>query len=145
MGRYIGQLKKLQVMAFTVNITFIPVCYLVYRLGAPAISVIYSGIIFQFIIMILSYSNLSSSINFPQKRFYIEVVLKLALISAMTLFIGLLIRRFEVGPSFLRLIINTSISLLIFVCLSYYVGFNKREQTELTNMINKITAKLRRK
>lgn len=60
-------------------------------MGAPAVSVLYCSILYQIITMVLSYLNLSTYVDFPVRKFYFDVVFKLAVIFIVTLFIGFLL------------------------------------------------------
>ena len=139
----VGRLKKLQITTFFVNITIIPVLYIIYKMGAPAVSVLYCSILYQIITMVLSYLNLSTYVDFPVRKFYFDVVFKLAVIFIVTLFIGFFIIQIEGEVSFGRVFINVIFSMSIFGLLAYLFGMNHSEKANVHDFIIKFKCKMK--
>lgn len=139
----VGRLKKLQITTFFVNITIIPVLYIIYKMGAPAVSVLYCSILYQIITMVLFYLNLSTYVDFPVRKFYFDVVFKLAVIFIVTLFIGFFIIQIEGEVSFGRVFINVIFSMSIFGLLAYLFGMNHSEKANVHDFIIKFKCKMK--
>lgn len=137
----VGKLKKLQMITLFINITIIPTIYVVYKLGARPIAVLYCSIFYQLVIMILSYSNLSSYIKFPLFKFYYDVVLKLIIIICITYFASILIIQIKLTPSFGRFIFITLYSMFIFSFLTYLFGINTYERNKIKLMFTRLKNK----
>ena len=95
--------------------------------------------------MVLSYLNLSTYVDFPVRKFYFDVVFKLAVIFIVTLFIGFFIIQIEGEVSFGRVFINVIFSMSIFGLLAYLFGMNHSEKANVHDFIIKFKSLLSRK
>ena len=127
----VGRLKKLQILTFCINITLIPVLYITYHFGAPPIAVLYCMTLYQLMIMVLSYWNLSTYVKFPLVKFYLDVAVRLIFIAVITFLLGTFLVHINNEPTFGRLIIDTIITVAMFCSMTYFFGLNVHEREEI--------------
>ena len=136
-----GNIKKIQVAEGCIVILNIPVVLLLFYIGLPAYVSFLSMILFSILSFGAKLLILSSTINFPVKKYINEVLFRLFVISLICIAIYILSTHYEVS-SFSIFLLKTVIYLIPLAASIWLVGFKKEERQRIWFfVINKIHRK----
>lgn len=129
-----GKMKKYQVVCSLINISVIPVSYIVLLLGAPPVSVFIIGCVFTFIGQSVAILILKQLISFSIRKYLLKVILPVLLIT-LVVSVFALIPRVLMEEGWNRLLCAISISLFFTSLLSYQIGLTKQEKRVIHSLI----------
>lgn len=129
-----GNIKKYTLCITSVGCLVFPISYIAFKLGAPAEA---SYIIFALIYIIVDIIRLwimKGLINYPIMSFFKDVVVKIILSTALAIIAPIVIV-WIVEPSFLRLIITVTTSLISAIIAIYALGLSPDERIKVTTKL----------
>ena len=141
----IGNIKRLQIIASSINIFYIPICYILYELGGDPATYLYLMLFFETVQFVICYTHLNTQIAFPLKKIFYDIFVKCTFILVVailtTKYTCLL---FHIQNQFWLFIYNLIVSEFIALFLLYTCEFDKKEKEYILKMVgHKICSKCR--
>lgn len=132
-----GKMRTYQLVCSALNVTIIPLVYIVMKLGANAETAFWLGLLIEILVQIASLLILRKLIVFSIRSYCKEILwpfLKVVLISFTLPLIPYLIMK----QGFIRLVVVTMISVLFSCFVVYNWGLNVKERELVLSFVNRI-------
>lgn len=135
-----GNIRRYQIIATLVGCLVFPVSWIAYSLGASADTTYIIYFVIYFSLNLIRLLSLKHLINFPIKKYIIQVLLRLVIFSFISFTIPIIIV-YVMEPSIWRLFIVICVSTLWGGLCSFYIGFDSHERqffmTKIKNIIKR--------
>ncbi len=132
-----GKIKVYQVVVGSLLILILPVSYLFLKAGYSPEITLYVNIVVSLIALAVRLFIVWKLLDFPVKGFIREIVLKNAVIVAISLSLPLFLRS-VMDAGYLRLLVLTAVSLVWSAALIYIIGLCKSEKELVWRAVKKI-------
>lgn len=129
-----GNIKKVQLAEGSIIIMNIPIVYVLFKFGQPAYVSFISMIVLSIISFISKLVILSSTINFPVKKYFTSVLSRILFISAICTAVYCIMNRFDVHSFGLFLLKTILYSAPVFVII-WFLGFQKNERSYIISLV----------
>lgn len=133
----IGHIKKVSIVSSLIFACYLPICYACYHFGTPPATMFYIGILNEIVAFIVSFYMITFLIEFPIRKFYTDVMLKMILIFVLSLLPSLLINKIMGDANFLRFVINIICSWSILFGLMYIFSLDSKEKKVFYDLIHR--------
>ncbi len=133
----IGRVKKVSVVLSLIFACYLPVCYGCYYFGAPPATMLYVGILNEIVAFIAAFYMITFLIEFPIRKFYMNILFKMILVFILSLLPSLLINKVMENTGLLRFAINVVCSWSIFGGITYAFSLDSKEKQIVCNFIYK--------
>ena len=125
-----GKIKKNQIGYTIINLSIIPIVYILYKIGLPAYTNVIVGIILTLITIVFQATIMQSQTEFTFQEYWRKTILPSVLTTAVA-FIPMFGLRLIIGGN-----IYVVLSFAVFAALwtsvvSFFLGMNKRERTSI--------------
>ena len=130
-----GKVRNLELIGGTIVLLNFPVCYIALRMGMPAIVTMQINVIIEFLYLLVCYSYLYHIMNFPLRRFFIDVVGKLSLVIIASMILPVIIHYYMAEESILRFVMSVLSCLLVALRTASLLVLSKNEKTMLVNFL----------
>lgn len=137
-----GNLKTHQLLMASIKVTVIPIMYFLLKSGAIGTSALWAWVIGNFLCAIIRTIYMKYLIGLPLRRYFFDVVLKILVVSIISIPIPLYISHI-LGSSFESFILSSSSSVVIMSFIVYFYGINTEERLLVKNITNPILNKFR--
>lgn len=129
-----GNIKTYQIIVGGMNLLGFPVSWILLRLGLAPESVFLCLIGISTICLFLRLILLKRMINLPIMRFLYEVLLRVIVVALLSSVIPFIVSNYF-STGFSRLVVNSSISVLISLCVILFAGISKNERTLIVDKV----------
>lgn len=130
----IGKIRNYQIVVSIVLLLNLPVSYVFLKFGLPPYSVLWAGIVLCVAALIVRLVFLKKLISFPSGQFSKEVLLKISIVTLVSLPVPILIRLYTTG--YWGMALSVALSLLSVGISIYTLGLNNNERTLIKNKIS---------
>ncbi len=138
--RATGEIKKYQVYVGMITLTFIPLCVLLFLLGAPAYtSMLLLSLVF-FVALFLRITIVSPIIQATYIVYFKKVLAPISYVIIITVIAVALLSKIHIDGDYEK-ILHGIISLLISIMVCFIFGLNKSERAIIHNYFNKTIKK----
>ena len=124
----IGHMKKFSIVSSLIFACYLPLCYFCYYLGTPPSTMFYVGILNEIVAFIVAFYMITFLIEFPIRKFYIDIIFKMILIFVLSLLPSLLINKIMGDANFFRLVVNILCSWSVLLGLMYIFSLEYKEK-----------------
>lgn len=128
-------IKKYQLIVGGVKLLSLPVSYVFLKLGYLPQSVFYVGIIFSIACLFLRLIILKEMIQFPIGNYFVNVIVRVFLISFISYIIPLL-GVYRINDNFYRFIFVVISGVISVVLLTYLVGLSRMEKNKVKSFLH---------
>lgn len=132
----IGKIKEFQIIYSFFNVLPLPLSYILLSLKFPPYCVLVTNVLLNLCLFAPCFNVNKRYIQISGRTFLKDVILPIGLVSFLTLVIPCTIIM-TVEQSFLRLVINLVLSLLVFAITSYYIGLTKQERLYVNGIVKR--------
>lgn len=140
--RAVGNIKDYEIIKSSISFMPLIVSYILFSLGFPAYIIYLVFIVEAIISSSITLYFCKKLCNLDIKIFVINTFLRCVIsfvtVLALVNFVG-----FFIENDFIRLIVKTIFSMFTFVFVVFYIGFSKKEREVNTEVIKKISAKMK--
>lgn len=137
-----GNIKRFQVANSIVNLTIIPIAWVLLYLGSSAVSVFVLSVFFSIINQVVCLTELNRIIEIDTKK-YLKKVIFPCVITVFLSFIPQMILHKIMEESWLRLVLSCLLDISVTTLLIYFISFSKVERFYVKNLIFKLISKVR--
>ena len=131
----IGHMKKFSIVSSLIFACYLPLCYFCYYLGTPPSTMFYVGILNEIVAFIVAFYMITFLIEFPIRKFYIDIIFKMILIFVLSLLPSLLINKIMGDANFFRLVVNILCSWSVLLGLMYIFSLEYKEKKIIYDLI----------
>lgn len=129
-----GKIKKYQIVVSVVCVMVFPMTWIVYKLGFSAVSTYVISFIVYVFVNAIRIIFLKKLIRFPVRRFVIEVLKPILIVSFLSIVVPSLLV-YVIKPSFVRLLMITIIGSISTLAIIYLFGLSVNERCFLLSKI----------
>lgn len=132
----IGNIRKYQLWLCAINLTVIPISWIVLFNGFEPYWILAYKIVVSLIILIYRIEYLNKKIDFPKTSYYSQIILRLLVIIPV-LTVPLLYWLSSLFEGWLKIIIVSSVS-VVFVCVVFYlVGLDRNDRRAVITIVTR--------
>ena len=139
--RATGDIKRYQILVGSLTLTFIPLCIIIFLLGAPAYASVLLLAVVNFIVLFIRIHIVCPIIKTTQREYALAVLLRISLTTIMSLLISLLLLYYIPADGFFWLVRG---ALVLFVCIIviFFVGLKIEERKMIIDIVrNRVISK----
>lgn len=137
-----GKMKKYQVVTSCISLMILPIGYVAFIFGAPAITIFIISFIISIIVQIVSLFIVKGLIKISLKEYIHRVVIPIMIVITLSIILPLLIIYF-MQSGFFRLMILTIVSVVSVLICAYNFGLDKNEKELVIKLKNNLFSKFK--
>lgn len=123
-----GKVRNLQLIGGGLMCLNLPFSWIALKAGLEPVSTMWIGVFLELVIMTVAYWFLRKLVNFPFAEFFKSAITPLFVLFFISFVPGIIIKSMMTEPSFLRLIINTFVTVITILALAYVLVLKKDER-----------------
>jgi len=135
----VGNIKTYQIVVSIVLLLNLPLSYLFLKYGLPPYSILWIGIVLCVAALVVRLVFLKKLIDFPVGRFNKEVLLRISIVTLVSLPIPFLIQRYMTG--YWGMLLSMTVCVLSVGISIYTIGLNKGEREMIREKISIFVSK----
>lgn len=129
-----GNNKTYQLTVGIIMIMTLPISYVLLKLGLSPVSVFIASLCLSLISLFVRLYLTKKQLGFPFIKYTVEVVLRSFIVAGLSLILPVCLHRL-LKESIMSTLIVCCISLINTLCVTYFVGLNKRERISVKSLI----------
>jgi uncharacterized membrane protein len=135
----VGNIKIYQIVVSIVLLLNLPLSYIFLKIGLPPYSIMWIGIVLCVAALVVRLVFLKKLIDFPAGRFTKEVLLRISIVTAVSLPIPLLVQRYTTG--YWGMLLSMVLCVLSVGIAIYTIGLNTGERQMIREKISIFVSK----
>ena len=133
-----GKIRKNQIGYSIINLSIIPIVYILYKIGLPAYMNVVVGIGLTIVTIIFQATIMQEQTEFTYQDYWRKTILP-AILTTIAAFVPMIGLRFIIGENVLALLGFAILAALWTSLMSFFIGMSKRERNSIIDFVaNKI-------
>lgn len=138
-----GKIRIYQISVGLVTLSFIPILYLLFKMGYPAYVSVIALILIYILALVIRLLVAKKQINFPIMEYIKKCIIPIAVVTIIAVPISLFINNQIFNSNFLYLLLKMIIVFVLTAFIIYFFGINKAQKVWLFELISKYRSKLK--